>query len=268
MIELETLIASVVAVAAIVGLILQWRKLRQYGLRWVILEPKSMMEIAEEIASDLTIHYKGRTIADMTKYEFILHNTGLVPIEKSDIVVPLKWVGPGIVLGARVVVTDPPVDLSLSIQGHEVEFAWPIFNQRCKSLVEILCEGGGRNERGELTGQIRNISNIDKKRISILDEEEIIERMRLRSQMRTPRFLQPLNRVFLNRWFIHSSQWIAAIYLIAIALTLYEEEPLLGIAAGIVFVIFASVWFVFFRSPYSSLVKKGREQAKKASTAT
>lgn len=282
MMELETIVVvTAVVITAIVGpvgLILQWHKLHRYGLRWVILEPKSMMEIAEEIASDLTIHYKGRTIADMTKYEFILHNTGLVPIEKSDIVAPLKWVGPGTVLDARVVVTDPRVDLSLSVQEREVEFSWPIFNQRCKSFVEILCEGGSRNELGRLTGQIRNIPGIDEKRISVLDMDEILERQRLMSQISTPRFLQPLNRIFLNRRNIRISRWFLVFFIYLLTLfymdiyldIVYNNgvSPLLAVVVGVVFVIVAVCGYFFFRirNPYSNLVKKGRERAQKASS--
>lgn len=272
MIELETIIASVIAITAIAGLVLQqWHKSHQYGLRWVILEPKSMMEIAEEIANDLNIHYKDRIIADMTKYEFILHNTGLKPIEKSDIVVPLKWVGPGTVLGARVVVTDPPVDLSLSSQEREVEFSWPIFNQGCKSLVEILCEGGGRNEEGNLSGQIRNISDIDKKRVSILDVDEIRERQHLMmSLMSTPRFMQPLNRLFLDRWFIRGVWGVLVIYFYTLTLLLIASylgmSTLLAVGVGILFAIVGGGVYFFSRNPYSKLVKKGRKRAKKAST--
>ena len=267
MIELETIIASVIAITAIAGLVLQqWHKRHQYGLRWVIREPKSMMEIAEEIAGDLNIHYKDRIIADMTKYEFILHNTGRKPIEKGDIVVPLKWVGPGTVLGARVVVTDPPVDLSLSIQEREVEFSWPIFNQSCKSLVEILCEGGGRNEQGKLTGQIRNIPGIDEKRVS-LDVDEIRERQRLMSQISMPRFSQPLNRIFLNRWFIRGSLWFLVIYfylltLLFIDALVYGMSTLLTVVVSIVFAIVVGSAYFFSQNPYSKLVKKGRERAK------
>lgn len=266
MIELETIIASVIAITAIAGLLLQqWHKRHQYGLRWGILEPKSMMEIAEEIADDLNIHYKDRIIADMTKYEFILHNTGLKPIEKGDIVVPLKWVGPGTVLGARVVVTDPPVDLSLSVQEREVEFSWPIFNQGCKSLVEILCEGGGRNEQGKLTGQIRNIPGIGEKRV--LDVDEIRERQRRMSQISTPRFLQPLNRIVLNRWVIRGILWFLVIYfylltLLFVDVLVYGMSTLLAVVVSIVFAIVVGGVYFFSRNPYSKLVKKGRERAK------
>ena len=272
MIGLETIIASVIAITAIAGLVLQqlWRMRHQYGLRWAILEPKSMMGIAEEIADDLKIHYKDRIIVDMTKYEFILHNTGLKPIEKADIVVPLKWVGPGTVLGARVVVTDPPVDLSWSIQEREVEFSWPIFNQGCMSLVEILCEGSGRNEQGELLGQIRNIPDIDKKRVTIRDVDEIRERQRLRMNlMRMPRFMQLLNRIFQNRWVICGFLGLFVIYIYTLTLlfiSIYlEMSTLLAVGVGILFAIFVGGVYFFSRNPYSKLVKKGRERAKKAS---
>lgn len=271
MMELETIIALVIAITAILGLVSQqWRMRHPYGLRWAILEPKSMMGIAEEIADDLKIHYKDRIIADMTKYEFILHNTGRKPIENDDIVVPLKWEGLGTVLGARVVVTDPPVDLSLNIQEREVEISWPIFNQGCMSLVEILCEGGGRNEQGELLGQIRNIPEIDKKRVTLLDVDEIRERQRLMMNlMRMPRFMQQLNRIFQNRWVIYGFWGFFVIYLYTLTLlfiTIYLEwSILLAVCLGILFAIGGCGVYYFSRNPYSKLVKKGRERAKEAS---
>ena len=103
-----------------------------------------------------------------------LANSGRSPIEGSDIVTPLRWVGRAGVLKAAVVVSDPRVDLSLEVQGSTVIMTWPVFNQSCKALIEVLCESDKEADFGELSYQIKGVPKIEEKwiRSRISDPED------------------------------------------------------------------------------------------------
>lgn len=274
--QLNILFASITAITAIFAIALPiWLARTRHGLRWAILMTKSMMEIAEEIASDMTIQYKGRTITDMTKYQFILHNTGRTPIEESDIVVPLKWTGPGAILAAHVVATYPPVDLSLSIHGNAVHFRWPLFNQSSKALIEILCEGGSAEEKGQLSGQIRAIPSIEEKRVSVVDEYEESRVMEMSMQLTTPKIFRPLIRIFSNPRFLRLRRPIgivyfgsATVFLIWLSVVDFVDPDQLPVVIPLGIFLTAALFgglFLFFRNPYATLVKKARETVKPTS---
>ena len=253
---LEILFASLAAIIATLGIALPiWRTRHRYGLRWGDLESKSMMEIAEDIADDVTIQYKGRTIADMTKYQFILHNTGRTPLEKSDIVVPLNWKGPGAVLDASISVSDPPVDLSLKIKGDSVEFSWPLFNQGSMAVIEILCESGSPNLKGVLYGQIRDIPSIEEKKVSVADDN------RISLWSRTGWFIRGMVLIFSIYWFAVA---ILALFVFVSRVAGGEVAPyVLTTTSVAIFFLITRIIFRFVRNPYTGLLKKAREQAMK-----
>lgn len=120
------------------------------------------MDVAEEIRADVSILYSGLAVSDLTKYRFVLHNTGSAPIEEADIVRPLVWRGPGEVCAMRKRTDDSAVELRTRVHGNEVEFTWPLFNPGCRALVEIFCKGSPEEQCGALSGQIRNISSVSK----------------------------------------------------------------------------------------------------------
>ena len=155
------IISVVIAILALA--VPLWRSRQKYALRWGRIRPKSMMDIADEIASDVTISFKGRQIENLTRFQFVLHNAGFTALDGQSLVTPLSWEGPGSILSARVVETDPPVELILSVDANRLEIRWRLFNQKCKALIEVLCEGGSEEERGHLTGQIRNIPKVEEK---------------------------------------------------------------------------------------------------------
>lgn len=268
---LQIVFAIASALAAFFGIVVPiWRSRHQYGIRWAILEPKSMMDIAEEIAEDVTIQYKSRIITDLTKYQFILHNTGSSPLEEKDIVVPLTWTGPGTVLNARILVSEPPVELSLSIKDNAVEFSWLLFNQRCKALVEILCEKRTPTEKGDISGQIRNVPYFEEKQVSVVDEDEIIKRLKSTSQLNSFVIFRPLNRLFINKWSLRVSKWIIPVYLVVGPLWLAFILKAKGSISTVYFVVavfvvmfIVGIAFLYLRNPYASLVRKARQRTDK-----
>ncbi len=64
-----------------------WRQ--RYSLCWAHLPPESMLYIAEELETSLSISYKDQPINNLTQYLFILHNTGSKPLGQNAIVRPL-----------------------------------------------------------------------------------------------------------------------------------------------------------------------------------
>ena len=248
-----------IIVAFIAGIALPIsRSRRQYGIRWAILEPKSMMEIAEEIAKDINIQYKDRIITDLTKYRFIIHNTGSSSLEHKDIVEPLIWTGPGPVLSARVVVSDPPVPLSLNIKDNAVEFSWALFNQRCKALIEILCENRTPTEKGHkghISGQIRNVSSIDEKQVAVEDEDEILKRYGGKDQ-----FVSPVLIIVLRLF-----KWLGYLYFVALIpwLSYLFLPTIYFIYVSVAVMFVAGIMVVYLRNPYASLIKKARQLSDK-----
>ena len=156
-----------------------WISRRRHGLRWASLSPRSMLDVAEEIASDISISFKDNEIDNLTQYQFILHNSGYVALKGSAIVKPMEWTCPGRILSFRVVGTDPPVDIRLKEvvvthpsgelepkeKKYRLQITWPLLNQRCKALIEVLCEGNPSEPLGRIKGQIENVPRIKEKQI-------------------------------------------------------------------------------------------------------
>lgn len=177
-------IATIIAILSVlVAGTSVWISYRQHGLRWAYLPPRSMLDVAEEITSNIFISFKDSKIANLTQYQFILHNTGHYALKDSAIVKPLEWTSPGRILSFRVVGTDPPVELelkdkevvvthpSMDLEPEEeekeyrLEIKWPLLNQGCKALIEVLCEGGSSEPQGRIKGQIENVPRIKEKKI-------------------------------------------------------------------------------------------------------
>ena len=155
-----------------------WLRNRRYEIRWVSLPPASLMEIADDVSTRLETTFDGRPIKNITKFTFILHNSGRELLDAESIVRPLTWTGPGPVLDARIVTSLPPVELDIDASGSCVEMSWALFNQRCQALIEIICESDSEPDRGEISGQIRNVSEIKEKEIVFVDEEDVRKRIR------------------------------------------------------------------------------------------
>ena len=149
---------------------------RRYSLQWAYLEPKSMLDIADEIVSHITISFQGSEIENVTQYQFILHNNGYVALSESAIVQPIEWSSPSRILSFRVVGTDPPVDVYLEEVNDCIQVTWPLLNQRCKALIEVLCEGNPREPQGRITGQIKNVPEIREKKV-VLDDSQTTRSM-------------------------------------------------------------------------------------------
>ena len=173
-INVGVLIVGILGAFAGIGALLSSRY--RYGLRWVYLPPRSMLEIAEEITSDLSISFKGSYISNLTQYQFILHNVGYAALKDTAIVTPLEWTSPGRILSYRVVGTDPPVELELKDdvitrppKDQEKEYclqiSWLLLNQRCKAFIEVLCEGNPSEPQGRIKGQIENVPRIKEKKV-------------------------------------------------------------------------------------------------------
>lgn len=266
MTPLQIAFATLAAVTAISGIAIPlWRASHRYRIRWAILKPRSMTEVADEIAGELSIQFQGRPIIGVTRFQFVLHNTGQEPLETGDIVEPLRWTGPGAILSARVAKTQPPVALTLNVDGRSVQISWSLFNPRCMALLDILCECRGAADKGSLHGQIRRVTSLEVKEISILDLDEAVRRMRLTSELTTPRYMKFMNRLVVNRWFLRINQWLLPIYAGAVPIyvtwIMVADGELPGIALAavipVVIVIFGLLW-MYLRNPYAHLVERTR----------
>ena len=175
------------AVAAITGILLVpaaalqiWRWNHQHRLRWMLVERKSLLKIAEELSPKISISIKDdsskeRTVNNVTRYRFVLYNNGLSPIDKNDIVEPLIWKAPGEILNTRVIVPSKNgAKLHLSTQKNMIEISWPLLNQRCGALVEVLCSVDRHDSSSQIYGQIRNIPEIEEKALNPSTNERIV----------------------------------------------------------------------------------------------
>jgi hypothetical protein len=251
-----------------------WLERRRHGLRWATIDPKSMLEVAEEIASDVKISYQGRAISDLTRFNFILHNTGRLPIGADEIVGPLTWSAPGPILSSRVIASAPPVALQLNPEGKDLEISWSLFNPRCMALIEVLCETSTLDDSGKVSAQIRNVTTIEEKKISGWDEMEAIRALQNAWQLSAPRWFPKF--LFgasprMMQWLIRVNKWFFAVYIAllpAIFVTIFVDElkaPKWTYALGPFFSVLLLGFFLFLgHSPYKHLlsnIKSSRQHA-------
>ena len=246
-----------------------WRSRQRHALRWTSLPPKSMMEIADEIAAAVSISYEGRDVSNLIRYEFILHNCGFAPLDQDGIVEPVTWCGPGPILSAKVVATEPPVDLQLANHGNMLKITWVLFNQRCKAVIEVLCEGrtgqrSSADERGSISGQIRNIPQIKDKSIWWRHEDEILRQIQANLAMQAPS-ARILGKMFTNKWFLRGGTWLFYGYLVAtpamvfwIILEAFDAPPILSAASVFAVVAVATSFLYMIRNPYAAILRKTR----------
>ena len=205
-------------------------------------------------------------------------------MDQEAIVGPVTWRGLGPILSAKLVATEPPVDLQLAIDGAELKIRWILFNQRCKAVIEVLCERdtarkSDADERGSISGQIRNVPVIEEKPIWWRHEDEIHRQIQTNLAKQAPR-ARILGKVFASKWFLRASTWLAYGYLvftvaIIVSLILESFDASFVLSAAIVFAtvtLAGSFLYYLVRNPYKSILRKAREIAsahsKSASTAT
>lgn len=174
--------------------LIHWLSRPNHALRWIILPPKSMLEIADEVSGRLSTTFDGQTVRGLTKFTFILHNAGREPIDNQMIFQPITWSAPGRILSARIVASLPPVNLSINHSDSKMELSWHLFNQRCKALIEVICDSKvGEDSEGvdvrNIEGQIRNVPEIKAKPIRPFDELEARRRIR-KDTAHLPRILK------------------------------------------------------------------------------
>ena len=235
------------------------RSARRFGLRWVQVPPISMLDIAEQVTNSVAISYNGRPIRNLTKYQFILHNTGLRPLDKDSIIDPLVWRAPGEILSARVVNSEPRVDLSLETDNQELRISWVLFNQRCKALIEALCEGEPCfGTRQVVVGQIRNVPAIDHREVDWVGELEISPRLIAQMEARKVAHSRSRIRVLATRGF----GWLLTCVLITPLIAVIWEffSNLLSTPQAVLLMMFLVALFLSYmwnlRKPYGRFLER------------
>ena len=258
---LATWSAPIVAV-----FISMWFSRRRHAIRWVVLTPTSMMVVAEEIIDKLQVTFSGTAVRNLIKYSFILHNSGREPIDQQAIVESLRWTGPGTILDARVVATNPPVDLDIHVEKQTMVLAWRLFNQGCQALIEVICESETETETGSITGQIKGVPEIHTKNIRNIDENRLRKRYRT-NLLHVPRVLRYLSSEALTVFGIRYQSEIVGIYCtIPLGMLAFMAgDSLLGwptvysAALGFGFSASCSVLLLYIlRNPYARLLRMQR----------
>ena len=166
----EFVFALIGAAVGVTGVWLAvWARRRRHRLRWGYLEPESMLDVAEHVASAITISYEGAHISNLTRHRFVLHNNGHEPLTGDDIREPVTWKAPGRVFSADVRNSRPPVKLDIKVSKESndtVTIGWALFNPRCLAVIEVLSEAGSGAGNGTLSWDIMNISEIEQRRIA------------------------------------------------------------------------------------------------------
>ena len=240
-----------------------WFSRPRHAIRWVVLPPKSMMEIADEISGRLNTTFDGRPVRNLTKFSFILHNSGREPLDADSIVEPLKWIGPGTIFDARVVTTMPEVKLDIRLSNRDMEVSWALFNQSCQAFIEVICESESESDGGNITGQIKKVPEIKVKDINHFDEEEIRKRIR-KNISRSPRIFRYLNLENMSIYSLRYFRQLGALYLavflgmlgFTISEYLLEFQIKIDALIGISFAASVMLLFLYLvRNPYSKLLR-------------
>lgn len=278
--SLDPILGSLLSILGILVLVFGFiRKLRQRSpLCWSILPQKSMMEIADEIADSIDISYKGRKVSNLIRYQFILHNRGFESLKGEAITKPITWQGPGQILSAKVVATEPQVELQLDIEDSKLKVSWELFNWSSKAVIEVLCEENSTpDQRGKISGQIENIPVIKEKQIWWRDEDERLRQMEANLARQPPR-AQKFNKIFVNRWSLRFVSWTARGYVVFLSymvvwLGLHELGVSSDISTATAIFVAALValffyLYLWFRNPYASILRKVRADKATAKTTT
>ena len=255
----KIVIMLIPAIIAIIGYSFR----RRYAIRWVTLPPQAMLEFPKDISTRLKATFDKQPVKNLTKFRFVLHNSGSVAFDRKSIVTPVTWTGPGIVLDARVVNSQPYVKLNIQHSGQCVTLYWELFNQSCKALIEVLCDCSSGSGKGAVTAQIRDVPELILKDIYYVDEGEI--RQSIKNNISRLPFI---SRVVLLRRLV---EHIAVLnrFLIKLVLPVY-----VSIGAGLVILLFTldlypdwaaesaissvlATLFIFYRyrNPYSKLLR-------------
>jgi len=247
-------------------LLTTWLSRRRHALRWVVLPPKSMMQIADEIANDLNVTFSGRTITNLTKLTFILHNIGREPIGREMVVEPITWTGPGVILDVKILASIPPVKLEAVHSDTNVVLSWDLFNQKCKALIEVICESKSDSELsdvGHVTCQIRRIPEISIKFIADTDEIELRNRIR-RDYAHFPKVLRMLTLPTMSLYLWRHKAYMIASYLClyfgfvgyVFATSAVNVQTQWAVVVGILVFSISLVASVYmFHNPYAKLLR-------------
>ena len=242
-----------IAIAILARIVRGWRTTQEYAIRWVTLAPTSVLEPPEDTPRTVEMTFGGQPVTHLTKFYFILHNSGTKALDATSIVQPLTWTGPGKVLDSRVVTTRPVVKLDLECSGENLVMTWQLFNQNCKALIEVLCDCPDDAGSGTIDGQIRNVSEIKSMVSSYTDKEEvrrIVRKSIARSPKSLRRFQSESLRVYLK---LHSKDIgyaIGVFYSVFFALL---WEPVWLSLGGAVLIILVLFWFL--HNPYYALLR-------------
>ena len=243
-----------------------WLSRRRQGVRWVTVTPISMMEIADEILDRLQVTLDGKSVSNLTKFTFIVHNFGRDPIDGKSIVEPLTWKAPGRIIDVRVVGSEPRVELKLESSKRTLEVRWELFNQGCQALIEVIVDAETETETEieNVSAQIRGIPKIHIKGIRHIDEESIRKSVR-KNISQSPRLLRPLFSENLSLYFARYSKHVLAGYfaitlgVIAGGISDVVQVSSDGLSLLVGFAFGGSLYtlFAFFilRNPYSKLLR-------------
>ena len=265
------------AISVLIGILTtdssNWGFHKQYALLWVKLPPKSMMEIADEIATSVAIFYKGDKVTNLIQYQFILHNNGSRYLDNNAIVTPLTWQGPGKILSAKVVATSPFVELELTTKDSLLEIRWKLFNQGCKAAIVVLCEGSNTNESntnedGNLKGQIRRVPRIKEKRIWWRDQDDIIRERRENLETEAP-IQRMIGKIGTKKWFHRFVTWVKYPYvgLVAAMVALLIFDKLIVSSNNKVVAVLATaaiavlILYLLNRKPYAYILRKAKHRS-------
>ena len=237
----------------------------RHAIRWATLTPIAMMDIPENVLEKFAVTFDGTKVRGLTKYSFIIHNSGRRPIDEEMIVKRLKWTGPGKIFDARVVRTSPAVELQLDYEKDQMRVGWKLFNHRCKALIEVLCESSTDPGIGRITAQIKGVSEIERPRIQYVDREQSRKEYRMNKE-KMPKALQYVSFEALDLFFLRHNRQVLAIliallcacaaYLIGfIYFGIQSEMPIaIGLAAGS---SFSALFLYLLKNPYAKLLRNG-----------
>ena len=264
---LDTLFGSLSTLATLVTIVVSlWRLRRRHALRWVRFPPESMLKVADDVAKSVAITYDGRPVENLRKYRFILHNTGTAPLDTEAIDTPLTWHAPGRIVAAWRGASDPPVELSLTCDNRQLVIGWSLFNQRCKALIEVLCENVTHPLDSQLAGQIRGVPKVEEKEFDWPRGEAAIRRIRANVELQRGLY-RLAGRIIATKYGIRIVPHVPAAYMIGAGLWILnmvllqaEAHEFVLVSGNVAAIAIAAFLIQTLRNPYVRLLRRHEEK--------
>ena len=155
-------------IASTVLVLLIYRRRDKYKKRLVFKSypPERLIEVSDSIGPQVSIEFQDKTIKELSRFRFSIHNVGRTQITESDIVSPLTLETNRPILSVVKHRESSHLDLSFDPGANSVLIQWKLFNQGCVTMFDVVCDGPADPLETSLAYQIAGIPRIKEETVS------------------------------------------------------------------------------------------------------